>query len=876
LNASVVDNPALKVFVPGLKRMDSVYIQSHFTNASWNAAINAAYIDVNGSQVTGLHIDAGTGINALNLKGTLAHLSSGSTIELNNTTITAAIANNKIDFSLNSKDNRNRDKYHIEGLFQQPQTNRYEFSISPDSLLLNYESWSVTPNNQIIISNNGIHASNFMLSQGAQQLTVTSVTASMNAPLRLEFANFQLATLTGFVQTDSTLANGTMNGEVVVNDISKPLFTSDLTVSNLALRGDTVGDVHAIVSNRDANTYTANIALSGRGNDAKLTGNYYVNGNNNFDFALAVNTLPMATLQAFSKGKLRGATGTVNGNFIVKGNASQPLINGKLNFNKAGFNFSMLNSFFSIDNEQLVINEQGIRFDQFQIRDSANNPLTINGMAATRNFMNYDFDLDVRADNFRALNSTKRDNKLFYGQLYFNTNLKIKGTEAAPAIDGRLVINEKTKMTVVIPQVEPGVVERDGIVEFIDIDAPLNDSLFLAAYDSLNVSKFTGMDIAVNIEIVPQAEFNLVIDEGNGDFLNIKGEAALTAGIDPSGKINLTGSYELEQGSYELTFNFLRRKFDIEKGSRITWNGEPTDATLDVRAVYVANASPLDLVSNLLGEGTTAFQRNTYLQKLPFDVHLDMTGDLMKPDINFDIVLPTTKSYSVSGDILTNVRTRLDQLRQEEGEMNKQVFSLLLLNRFIGDNPFNSSGGGLTPNVGALARQSVSKLLTEQLNRLAGDLVAGVNLNFDVTSTEDYTTGQRKDLTNLNVGLSKQLLNDRLTVTVGSNFELEGPQGAQRQTSNIAGNVALDYRLSKDNRYLLRAYRKNEYQGIIEGYVIETGVGFIINVDYNRFREIFMSKKDREQRRLRREKQREIDKQQAADSTSVKPPTPVN
>jgi hypothetical protein len=585
--------------------------------------------------------------------------------------------------------------------------------------------------------------------------------------------------------------------------------------------------------------------------------------------------MPLATAQAFSNDMIRDATGYLDGKFDVTGSLARPVVNGNLNFNKAGFNFSMLNSYFTIDQERINVNEQGLRFDQFEIKDSAQNSLRINGLAATSNFINYAFDLDIRANNFRALNSTKKDNKIFYGQLYFNTNLQVKGTEAAPAIDGRLVVNDKTKMTVVLPQREPGVVDRDGIVEFVDMSAPLNDSLFMAAYDSLNTSSFTGMDIAVNIEIDKEAELSLIIDEGNGDFLNVKGEALLTAGIDPSGKINLAGSYELEEGSYELTFNFIKRKFDIVKGSRIVWEGEPTKATVDLQAIYIANAAPLDLVKNQLEEAT-AYQRNTYLQKLPFDVHLKMEGELLKPEISFDIILPEEKKYAVSGEIITTVRTRLDQLRQEPGEMNKQVFSLLLLNRFVAENPFNSSGGSF--NAGVLARQSVSKLLTEQLNRLAGDLVAGVDLNFDVLSSEDYTTGERRDRTDLNVGLSKKLLNDRLTVKIGSSFELEGPAGSNQQSSNIAGDVALDYSISRDNRYLLRAYRKNEYQGVIDGYIIETGVGFIITVDYNRFREIFISKRQRDERRQRRQKQRELEEQQKQQqqTTPVGTTTPEN
>ncbi|HLG39273.1 MAG TPA: translocation/assembly module TamB domain-containing protein, partial [Chitinophagaceae bacterium] len=172
-----------------------------------------------------------------------------------------------------------------------------------------------------------------------------------------------------------------------------------------------------------------------------------------------------------------------------------------------------------------------------------------------------------------------------------------------------------------------------------------------------------------------------------------------------------------------------------------------------------------------------------------------------------------------------------------------------------------------------LARQSVSKLMTEQLNQLAAELVKGVDINFDIQSSEDYTTGERRDRTDLNVGLSKRLLDDRLTVTMGSNFELEGPQNSSQQNNNIAANVALDYKLSKDGRYLLRAYRKNEYEGVIDGYVVETGVGFIITVDYNRFREIFQSQKKRqEERRKRREaemKEEEKDKQQSSQTESA-------
>ena len=848
-NAFIIDKPALKVLVPGLERMDSISLQSRFsTNNGWNASLKAPAIHIGTNKIDNLVINAQAGESILKVNGQVEQINSGSNIELHHTTINAGIKNNKIDFGIITKDREDKIRYTFAGLFEQPQKGKYGFSLNPDSLLLNYAKWSLPTDNKIEIGEKNIFANNFALSREGQELKIQSTGEDANAPVELSFRDFKLKTLTGFIQPDSTIADGLLNGKLLVSDLpAAPVFTGNLTINNLSIKNDTVGNVALQVNNKVADTYFADITVSDRGNDVHLTGNYYAKqADNNFDFLLDIKNLPLTTAQAFSRGAITNASGSVNGKFTVKGNIDNPKVNGDLNFVQAKFNPTQLNNTFQIDKEKIEINESGIRFNRFSVLDSIGNRLTLNGAAATTNFRNYKLDFTIRANDFRALNSTKKDNKLFYGQLFFNTNLRVKGTETAPVVDGSITINEKTKMTVVLPQDEPGVADREGVIEFIDVDAPANDSLFLAAYDSLNKISTTGMDIAVNVDIKKEADLTLVIDEANGDFLNVHGEALLTAGVDPSGKVTLAGSYELESGAYQLSLNLLRRKFAIEKGSKIIWTGEPTEADVNITASYEANTAPLDLVKNQLDANLSATERNTYLQKLPFEVYLKMKGKLLKPDISFDIVLPEDKQYNVAPSIVSLVRSKLELVRQETGELNKQVFALLLLNRFVGENPFNSSS---SMNAETFARQSASKLLTEQLNRLAENLVEGVDLNFDVESSEDYTTGQRQNRTDLNVGLSKRLLNDRLTITVGSNFELEGAQNSNRRSSNIAGNVAINYRLSKDGRYAMRAYRKNEYQGILDGYIIETGVGFIITIDYNRVRQIFQKQKTRRDRK---------------------------
>ena len=848
--ASLVYSPILSRFVPGLKNAENVYATGHLaTGQGMQATVTSPLIVFSNNEITNLNVQVNTAANGLNIEGTINRLKSGNALDLFNTRLKATVANNNVDFNLRVGDKNDKDRYLISGLFSQPTPGDMRLSLKPDSLLLNYERWTIAPNNAILITSDNVIANNFILQKGEQQLALQSNGNGSGAPLNVGFTNFRLGTITGFVRSDSLLVDGTMNGNLVLRNLmQQPVFTSDLTISNLSFKTDTVGNLRLLVSSA-GNSYNTNLTLTGNGNDIALTGSFAPQGSSDLalDLNLAVRKLQLKTLQGALSGFVTQASGAITGNVAINGTTTQPKVRGALSFDTASISTTVLGGPLTINNEKLEVSENGFTFTDFAIRDSANNALTINGNVETSNFINYGFNLDIDADHFKAVNSTKKDNKIFYGQLVISTNLHIGGTEVKPIVDGSLTVNDGTNFSLVIPQAEPGVVSREGVVQFIDFDAPELDSLFMSAYDSLNTAGIIGFDILTNITIQKEAIFNVIVDAANGDFLNLRGTGQLSAGIDPSGKISLTGSYVIEEGAYQLSFNFLQRKFIIDKGSKIVWMGDPTSAEIDVTATYIVNTAPIDLVESSINDPA---ERNYFLQKLPFHVILKLSGELLKPLISFDITLPTERNYNVANSVvLPTVNNELNRLRQQPTELNKQIFAVLLLNRFVGENPFESSAGGF--NARTFARQSVSKLLTEQLNNLAAGLVNGIDINFDVASSNDYSTGSRRSRTDLNVGLSKRLLNDRLTVTVGSNFQLEGPQQVNQSSNNIAGNVSVNYQLSKDGRYMVRFYRKNDYEGTVDGYVIETGLGFIMTVDYNRFREILHAKKIRKQREER-------------------------
>jgi hypothetical protein len=343
------------------------------------------------------------------------------------------------------------------------------------------------------------------------------------------------------------------------------------------------------------------------------------------------------------------------------------------------------------------------------------------------------------------------------------------------------------------------------------------------------------MDVAATIETDSNALFTMIIDERNGDALGLRGRADLVGAIDRSGKVTLTGNYELENGSYNLSLSVLKRKFIIQRGSTITWTGDPRTANIDITATYLVNAPSIDLVQQQLS-GRSQTEINRFKQKLPFRVNLRMQGEFLKPIISFTISLPPDQLT-----LWPEVDNKLQQIKTDESEVNKQVFALLLLNRFVSENPFVSAAGGTDAET--LAKQSASKILSDQVNQLAASLIKGVELNVDLNSDKDYSSGQAVSQTQLNVGVSKNLFNDRVRVSVGSNFQLEQTNPGQN-ASNIVGDVNVDYRLTSDGRYMIRAYRKDQYTSVVEGQVVETGLSFILTFDYNEFFELFRKSSD--------------------------------
>jgi translocation and assembly module TamB len=838
LDANVTYHPVMKSWIPDLKPFDTFKL---------NAVLNPSTITLNAFLPRIIYgnnrIDSGlvkvynTG-DTLRYSASVKRFSQGQ-LQLWYPSIAGGIRNDSIYTRVSICDSLRKDQFSLGGAIYH--------DLSSDSALtyirmfkgirFDYDRWEVNPQNRIVFGPQGFYVRDLTMSKGNEAIRLNSETATFNSPLTLAINNFSISNITRMLSRDTLMADGSLNVNATLDmRDSFPKIKAEASVENLKAFNEPMGRLELTARNETADIYHANIRLTGNDNDLGLDGNYYLQpvDSNEFKFDLNVNALSLKSLQGLAFGSIKNSSGFIRGKLAITGTTSRPRVLGALQTDKLVTTVSMLNAPFSMPSETITFSKEGILFDNFTIEDRKGRKATLDGRIRTRDYTRYFLNLNLKTNKWQALNSTKRDYEMFYGDLFLSTDLNIKGLATAPKIDGEITIHDSTKLTYAMIDDGPGVVGNEGIVRFIDSrDTAWVDSTQFVSPRNMRMSRSTEMN--VNVAIEKNALFNVVIDPVTGDNLQVKGEASLNTFIGPDGSVGLTGVYELNDGYYELNYNFLKRKFKIQPGSTVTLSGDPMSAEVDITAAYAANIAPYELVEKQVGPD----ELNYFKQRLPFEVLLKLKGKVMQPDITFDIVLPEGKANVVATSVAEEVQRKLSEMRNDPSTLNKQVFAALILGRFISEDPFASGAGG---GVEFAARQSASRFLSDQLNNIAGQLVQGFELNLGLESSEDYTTGQKSNRTDLNVSASKRLFNDRLNITVGNDFQLEGQQAQSQQSSLIPGNLSADYRLSQDGRYMVRAYRVNQLQNIIDGYVIETGVTFRITIEYNRFKYIFRNR----------------------------------
>ncbi|SKC89144.1 translocation/assembly module TamB domain-containing protein [Ohtaekwangia koreensis] len=724
-------------------------------------------------------------------------------------------------------DSTQQEKYMLGGVFNSYE-DAFQFRFLRNQVVLNYEAWTTPLYNTLRFTSNGMTPNNFYISKGQERILLLK-REDRDTTMTVVFNEVDLKNITSLIEGTTPIA-GTIDGDLNIGVAKQGSFNSTLYIRDLAILEQPWGDLALALGKTSTGPFNIDLRIDGTNMELLAAG--YITSNEpkpQIHFTTTLTKLDLAAIEPLTMKQVKNMKGQLVGEVKIEGYTDDPEIDGILTFKNAELTPTIVGSKFLLEDESIRLTGSGLTLNKFKIKDEQNNIALIDGSVKTNAFKSFDLALTFNADNFQLINTKEGDNELFYGDVRINTRARITGTSDFPKVEVNASLSKGSEFTYVVPETQKTILEQEGIVRFVDRDAVKDPFLASTQPKDTISSKFTGIDLSANIELNGEETFNIVIDPITGDKLSVKGNSTLTLDIDETGDMQLSGRYEITEGSYNLSFyKLVKRQFSIEKGSTITWSGNMLQPEMNIRALFKVETSPIDLVAN---QSTASTQdMNPYKQRLPFLVYLIIEGNLLTPDISFQLDMPQDKQNAFGGSIYAKIK----DINTRESDLNKQVFALLILKRFISDNPFDSQGGS---DVASTARTSVSKILTDQLNRLSEN-IKGVQLTFDVKSYEDYTTGTAEGQTELQLGVSKSLMNDRLIVKVAGNVDVEGNTSNQRSFEDYIGDLALEYKLTEDGRLRITGFRNSNYD-MIDGELTETGAGFIYIKDYDAFRELF-------------------------------------
>ena len=728
-----------------------------------------------------------------------------------------------------------------------------------DSLILNYENWNIVPTNSVSIEKGGFVFTDFTISNNKQYLSINSQRPTPDAPLEIKVDSFQIANLLSIINRDTLLADGKLHARVTIQQpiINFPGIDGTATIDSLTIQRIPVGDLN-LKSTYQNDIVTLDASVTGQ-NEMTFKGQIRPRAGT-IDLTASLKELNANVIEALSAGQISRASGNLHGDIRLTGEVGAPEWNGSIKFDTVAFALTQFGSLYRIDpNQEILVQHPEIRLDQLKIRDTANNLLTINGAATTIPGNVFGLNFTVRTRNFIAINSPRRPESIVYGLGVIDANVRLGGTSNLPDLDGNVTLRNPSSVHYAVPQRTVYVDARKEIVEFINMDTvqSLAGTYLYRIEDSVRtVNRFRGLKYNLNLQVRDDAELSILIDPATNDELVIRGEGMMNVGLDENGELGITGVYRLDSGYYQMNYRLLKRRFELVEGSTLSFQGDPKDATADITAQYEVLASAEELLGDEVGE-TPENLGASFGQRIPFIVVLYIKGSITKPELSFDIKLKEGTA-GVNSTMIAAIDNRLAQIRYNISDLNKQVFGLLILNRFIGASPGDFFAGNSAFNANDIAKESVGRFVGEAINQLAADLIQGADVRFNVKNYR--ATDNTINRTDVDINVSKAMLDNRLVVTLGKNFTLEGEDPLAKSQQATLGSqlpdISTAYKISRDGRYMIRVYRRNQYEAILDGYFIETGAAFLITVDYNHLQEIF-----RKSRRRRNQQERSTDQQ---------------
>jgi len=474
--------------------------------------------------------------------------------------------------------------------------------------------------------------------------------------------------------------------------------------------------------------------------------------------------------------------GYATGPLHIGGRFQDPIFNADLSILNGAVSLPLFGLDYQVEGA-VEVDERGIHPDDLEVQDGAGSA-TVNGSIFFNEYQYFSFDLSSTLDEMTVIDVPESENLPFYGSIRASGPLRLTG----PLSDASLSTNDARTTPdseLYIPLSGTSVEDDSGYIVFADSTgrAPVQT---LTRRQSIfgdrpqGVPTFVdGLNLDLNVTAPSESTVHLVFDPLVGDVVTLVGSGRVQL-LRQEGDFSVFGNFDATNGTYQFTAGevFVRR-FNINAGS-ISWDGSPTNATLDLNAEYRTRASP---------SGLPGF--DNFRGRIPVTVQLAISGRVATPQVDLSLSL----SRQDAQNPLIGSES-LDAVLNDPAQTTEYATSVLLTNTFLLTTESSSEDGSagndnpssrLTRAGNQFAFNSVSQLVSSQLNRYLGQAFPNVDLNFGIQ-------GEEPENLDLIYGVALRLLNERLIIRGEGIYT--GDEADTQQTQGPQGEFVVEVRLS--------------------------------------------------------------------------------
>ena len=713
---------------------------------------------------------------------------------------------------------------------------------NPSSLVFNDKTWNIEKDGEVLISKQRFEASNFRLNNGDQSISLITLPYEANSPqtIILTMNKVNLGELLPFVLKEPKI-QGLTSGDLTIQDpfndlklylnaqTEKTRFEDDsIGLTSLTGFWDNVEKKASFFFESDNPNYE--LEVRGRLN-LKDSNNQQINTD------IDVKNVSLSLLEPYLGIVFSKMEGIGNGKLQITGNLNEPDLVGTVKVTNAKVVVDYTQCAYTIQDPIIKFTPDLIDFGNIQMRDKYGNMAILKGSLKHNFFNNFEYNINASSRKMLVLDTDRSNNDLFYGSTIARFNFSITGPD------------EEMRMAVSGAPVDSSTINiltTTSSKQGADVDYIVWKTYGKEIEQKVNESS-SNLIIDLDLSATPLLKLNVVLDEVTGDVLAGQGNGNLKIHTGTKEALSMIGRFNISSGSYNFNFqDIFKKPFKLvgDGTSYISWNGDPFNAEINIDALYLAEKVRMSTLFTDPSSSTISGVSSDVLREISdVEVRCNLSGTLSKPNPTFQIVIPQNSAVKNN----TTIDSKLKTINRDPLEVSKQATYLIVFKSFAPQAAVVASDLNselINTTISGVINGILSNSVQNFFSRVLGSSV-DVNFNYSRTLTNITGTGGNVNTGNNfreNVSLQfiKSLMNDKLVITFGSDFNFATAGGNQTATGAqsflFLPDVNVEYKITPDGKFRTSFFYRSNFDALsTSGKRDRTGGNISFRTEFDRF-----------------------------------------